>query len=83
MNFTIIKIVHIGQNPCMEPLRIPNREENHTAYEEGEEAVVALIVGLVEDWMGVFQEQQEVIHQQQENIDELQERVQVLEDHMV
>ena len=66
----------------MEPLRLPSREEIHNAYEEGEEAVVALIVGLVEDWVLVFQEQQEIIRQQQESIEKLQERVQVLEDQL-
>ena len=82
MNITIVKIVHIGQNHCMEPLRLLSREEIHIAYEEGEESVVALIVGLVEDWVGAFQEQQEVIRQQQESIEKLQERIQALEDQL-
>jgi len=82
LNFTIVKIVQLGQNHSMELLRLPSREEIHIAYEEGEEAVVALIVGLAEDWAEVFQEQQEVIHQQQENIEKLQERVQALEDQL-
>ena len=43
MNFTIVKIVQIGQNQGVETLRLPSREEIHAAYGEGEEAVVALI----------------------------------------
>lgn len=41
--------MHIGQNHYMETLRLPSREEIHEAYEEGEEAVVGLIIGLFED----------------------------------
>ena len=59
----------------METLRLPNREEIHIAYTEGEEAVVALIVNLAENWVGAVQ-------QQQETIEKLQERVQALEDQM-
>jgi len=66
----------------METLRLPSREEIPEAYEEGEEAVVGLIVGLVEDWVGAFQEQQQVIRQHQESIEKLQERVQALEDQL-
>ena len=66
----------------MEPVRLPSREKIHNAYEEGEEAVVAMIVRLVEDWVDVFQEQQEIICQQQESIEKLQERVQALEDQL-
>jgi transposase len=59
----------------MEALRIPSREENHAAYIESEEAVVALIASLAENWMGAFQQQQEIIER-------LQERVQSLEDQL-
>lgn len=73
----------------MEALRIPGREEIQNAYEEGVETIVALIIGLVEEWVNVLGEQQEVIrqqqeviHQQQESIEGLQERVQALEDQL-
>jgi transposase len=66
----------------MEALRLPSREEIHTAYEEGEAAVVALLVGLVEGWVGAFQEQQEIAQQQQETITRLEARVQALEDQL-
>ena len=82
MNFTIVKIEHIGQNHGMEALRIPSREEIQNAYEEGEEATVALVIGLVAEWMEVLGAQQEIIRQQQESIDGLQERVQALEDQL-
>jgi len=75
LNFTIVKIVQNGQNQSMEALRLPSREEIHTAYEEGEEAVVAMITGFVENWVGAIQ-------QQQETIERLQERVQALEDQL-
>ena len=82
MNFTIVKIVQIGQNQGVETLRLPSREEIHAAYEEGEEAVVALIVGLAENWVGIIQEQQASYQQQQETITRLEARVQVLEDQL-
>jgi transposase len=66
----------------MEALRIPSREEIQKAYEEGEEATVALIIGLVTEWVDVLGAQQEVIRQQQESIEGLQERVQALEDQL-
>lgn len=71
--------MQIGQNGGVETLRLPSREEIHTAYIEGEEAVVALIVGLVENWVGVIQEQQEIIQQQQVNIQQQQETIARLE----
>lgn len=37
----------------MEPLRLLGREEIHIAYVQGEEAVVALIAELAENWVGV------------------------------
>jgi transposase len=55
--------------------RLPSVEEIDTAYEEGKAAMVALILGLAEDWMEIFQ-------QQQETIARLEERVQALEDQL-
>jgi hypothetical protein len=37
----------------MEALRLPGCEEIHIAYVQGEEAVVALIAGLAENWVSV------------------------------
>ena len=74
--------MQIGQNEGMETLRLPSREEIHAAYNEGEEAVVALIVGLAENWVGIIQEQQASYQQQQETITRLEARVQVLEDQL-
>lgn len=45
----------------MEPLRLPSREEIHADYVKGEEAAVALIAELVENWVGIIQAQQETI----------------------
>jgi translation initiation factor 2B subunit (eIF-2B alpha/beta/delta family) len=45
----------------MEPLRLPSCEEIHIAYVQGEEAVVALIAELAENWVGVVQQQQQTI----------------------
>ncbi|MCX6042281.1 MAG: DUF6444 domain-containing protein, partial [Caldilinea sp.] len=45
----------------MELLRLPGREEIHIAYVQGEEAVVALIAELAENWVGVVQQQQQTI----------------------
>jgi len=36
----------------MEALKLPSREEIHAAYVEGEEAVVAMIASLAENWVG-------------------------------
>ena len=66
----------------MEQLRLPSREEIHAAYAEGEEAVVALIAELLENWVGVIHAQQETIQQQQETIARLEARVQALEDQL-
>jgi transposase len=52
----------------MEPLRVPTEEEVRAAAREGEDAVVALVFGLVQNWIGVIQQ--------------LQERVQFLEDQL-
>jgi transposase len=96
LNVTIYKIEQIGQNQGVEMLRLPSREEIHAAYVGGEEAVVALIVGLAENWVGMIQEQQETIQQQreiaqqqqeiaqqqQETIAKLEARVQALEDQL-
>jgi transposase len=80
LNFTIVKIVQIGQNQGMERLRLPSREEIHAAYVEGEESVAALIIGLAENWVGNIQSQQETIQKQQETIVRLEARVKALED---
>lgn len=53
--------MQIEQNQDMEPLRLPSREEIHATYVEGEEAVVALIAQLVENWLGIIQAQQETL----------------------
>jgi len=52
---------------------LPNREEIHVAYEEGEEAVFALITKMAGSWL-------EIIQAQQETIVKLEARVQTLED---
>ena len=69
--------------------RLPSGEEIEAAYEEGQAAVVALIMELAVEWVSAFQkqqavmaEQQEVIQQQQETIVKLGERVQALEDQL-
>ena len=56
----------------MEPIHLPSREEIHAAFEQGEGAVIALIAGLVSNWMAVLQEQQEITQP-------LEERVKTLE----
>ena len=73
----------------MEPPRLPTEEEVRTAARQGEDAVVALVVNLVSNWIGVLQQQQEQLHQQletaqaqQETIQRLEERVQALEDQL-
>jgi len=68
--------VQIGQNQGVEKLRLPSREEIHIAYVEGEKAVAGLITDLVENWVGILQEQQEILQQQQENIRQQQETIQ-------
>jgi transposase len=75
VNLTIVKIVHFGQNQVMQPPRIPTEEEVRDAARQGEEAVVALFVSLVNHWVGVIQ-------QQQETVQHLEERVQALEDQL-
>ena len=45
----------------MEPLRLLGREEIHIAHVQGEDAVVALIPALVENWVGIVQQQQQTI----------------------
>jgi len=89
LNFTIVKIVQIGQNQGVETLHLPSREEIHATYVEGEAAIAALITDLVENWVGILQEQQDVLQQQQETIQQQQEsiiglesRVQALEDQL-
>jgi transposase len=79
-----------------EVLRLPSVEEIDAAYEEGKAAVVAMITGLVGNWVSVIQEQQANSQEQQATIEEqqeiilehqtiiarLEERVQVLEDQL-
>jgi transposase len=73
----------------MEPPRLPTEEEVRAAARQGEDAVVALVVDLVSNWIDVLQQQQEQLHQQfetvqaqQETIQRLEERVQALEDQL-
>ena len=77
-------------------LRLPSVEEIDAAYDEGKAAVVALITGLVGNWVSVLQEQQannqeqqatiekqqEIILEHQAIIARLEERVQALEDQL-
>jgi transposase len=75
LNLTIVKIVHFSQNQFMQTLSLPTEEEIRAAARQGEDAVVALVVGLMSDWVDVIQQQQEIIHR-------LEERVQALEDQL-
>ena len=59
----------------MQTLSLPTEEEIRAAARQGEDAVVALVVGLMSDWVDVIQQQQEIIHR-------LEERVQALEDQL-
>ena len=59
----------------METVRIPSLEDIHQAYEQGEEAVVALVMQLVAEFMVVLQQQQETIRR-------LEDRVRMLEDQL-
>lgn len=59
----------------MEPLRLPNREEIHNAYVQGEEAVVALIAALAENWVSVVQQQQQTIQALTERIEALENQL--------
>ncbi len=59
----------------MEPTRFPTEDEVRAAARQGEEAVVALIMSLVGNWVGVIQKQQETIQR-------LEERVKALEDQL-
>jgi sRNA-binding protein len=73
----------------MEPVRLPTEEEVRNAARQGEDAVVALVVDLVSNWIGVLQQQEEhlqkqleIAQAQQETIRRLEERVQALEDQL-
>jgi len=55
--------------------RLPSVAEIDAAYEEGQAAVVALILELAAEWVSAFQKQQETIAK-------LEERVQTLEDQL-
>jgi transposase len=57
----------------MTPIHLPTREEIYTAYLEGEEAVVALITGLIEMHMAIGV-------QQHETTAGLEARIRALED---
>ena len=59
----------------MEPLRIPTPEEIHQVYDQGEEAVYALVVRLI----GEFNH---VLEQQNETVQQLEAKVQALEDQL-
>jgi transposase len=89
LNFTIVKIVHIGENRAVEPPYLPTEEEVRNAARQGEDAVVALVADLVNKWIGVLQQQEqhlqkqlEIAQTQQETIQRLEERVQALEDQL-
>ena len=60
----------------MTPIHLPSREEIHTAYLQGEEAVVALVEALSAALLAI-------ISQQQETITKLEARIQALEDQVV
>ena len=73
----------------MEPPYLPTEEEVRNAARQGEDAVVALVVDLVSNWIGVLQQQEErlqkqleIAQTQQETIQRLEERVQALEDQL-
>jgi transposase len=59
----------------MEPPQLPTEEEVRAASRQGEDAVVALFVKLVSNWVGVIQQHQVIIQH-------LEERVQALEDQL-
>jgi transposase len=89
LNFTIVKIVQIGQNQVMESARIPTKEEVRIVAHQGEDAVVSWVVDLVSNWIGLLHQQQELLQEQleksqaqQEIIQHLEERVQALEDQL-
>jgi glutamate dehydrogenase/leucine dehydrogenase len=89
LNFTIVKIVQIGQNQVMESARIPTEEEVRIVAHQGEDAVVSWVVDLVSNWIGLLHQQQELLQEQleksqaqQEIIQHLEERVQALEDQL-
>lgn len=73
----------------MESPYLPTEEEVRHAARQGEDAVVALVVDLVSNWIGVLQQQEEhlqkqleIAQMQQETIQRLEERVQALEDQL-
>lgn len=59
----------------MEALRLPSREEIHTAYVQGEDAVVVLIAELAKNWVGILQQQQSTIQALEERIEALENQV--------
>jgi transposase len=68
LNINIVKIVHIGQNKGMEPFRLPTEEEVRATARQGEDAVVELVFGLVNNWMAI--------------LNQLEGRIQALEDQL-
>jgi transposase len=75
LNLTIVKIVHLSQNQVMQTFSLPTEEEIRAAARQGEDAVVALVVSLMSNWVEVMQQQQEIIQR-------LEERMRVLEDQL-
>ena len=63
----------------METIRVPRLEEIHQACEQGEQAVVVLVMQVVAEAMVVVGQVQETIVQQQGTIVRLEERVGLLE----
>jgi len=59
----------------MEALRLPGREEIHIAYGQGEDAVVALITALAENWVGVVQQQEATIQAMAVRIEALENQL--------
>ena len=59
----------------MEPLHLPSREEIHTVYVQGEDAVVALIAALAANWVDILQQQQRTIEVLQERLEALENQV--------
>ncbi len=68
MNINIVKIAHIGQNQGMGVYRLPTEDEVRAAARQGEDAIVELVFGLVNDWMEILQQ--------------LEGRIQALEDQL-
>ena len=59
----------------MKPLRLPGREDIHSAHNQGEATVVALIAALAENWVSVVQQQQQTIQALMERIEALENQL--------